>query len=480
VALSERERALAEEIGARRDELVALAANLVRFDTTARSAPDEPAREEADLQEYLAGRLRAVGAEVDVWEPAPDDVRGTKLTPREGIGFQGRPQLAARLPGRGGGPSLLLNGHVDVVSSEPRERWTSDPNRADVREGKLYGRGSCDMKGGIAAMVFAAETLSRLDLRLGGDLIVCTVTDEESTGVGALAAVAHGVCADAGIVTEPSGFDVWVACRGSLIPTITVEGRPGHAGLPQPDWRHGGAVNAIDKADVVRSALRDLEQDWKRRPEQRHPYLSPGDIVPCLIAGGDWPVTVPASCTLTYHVAYLPQYADAEGWGSAVEQEIDDCVARAAGDDAWLAEHPPAITWAPEVPSSEVSANEPVVRALLAAGADVGRPGRVGGLDNWHDGATFTRFGQTPAVCFGPGDVGVAHTVDEHVPVDDLVHCAQALAIAALRFCDEDVPKPGKPMGRRHVEDQYMGSRGSPIDTTAPACDNPDFQDTKE
>jgi acetylornithine deacetylase len=451
VGLSDRERAVAEEIGARRDELVALAASLLAFDTTARNTPDEPARDEADLQEYLAGRLRAVGAEADVWEPAPDDVRATKLTPPGGVVFEGRPQLAARFPGTGAAPSLLLNGHIDVVSSEPRERWTSDPKRADVRDGKLYGRGSCDMKGGVAAMVFAAETLSRLGVRLGGDLIVCTVTDEESTGAGALAAVAHGVRADAGIVTEPSGFDVWVACRGSLIPTITVEGRPGHAGLPQPDWRDGGAVNAIDKADVVRSALRDLDQEWKRRPEQHHPYLSPGDIVPCLIAGGDWPVTVPASCALTYHVAYLPQHADAEGWGTAVEREIADRVARAAEGDAWLAEHPPALTWAPEVPSSEVSPDEPIVRTLLAAGADVGRPGQVGGLDNWHDGATFTRFGETPSVCFGPGDVTLAHTVDEHVPVDELVRCAQALAVAAIRFCGDASPtgQTDSPRARR-------------------------------
>jgi acetylornithine deacetylase len=182
---------------------------------------------------------------VDLWEPDPADVEGSKLAPPEGVRFDGRPQLAARFRGAGDGPSLLLNGHVDVVSSEPRERWTSDPNRAEVRGDRLYGRGACDMKGGIAAMVVAAETLARLGIGLAGDLVLCTVTDEESTGVGALAAVAHGVGADAGIVTEPSGFDVWVACRGSLIPTITIEGRPGHAGLPQPDWREGGAVNAI-------------------------------------------------------------------------------------------------------------------------------------------------------------------------------------------------------------------------------------------
>ncbi len=440
MGLSEHERAVVAEIAAGRDELVDLARELVRFDTTARSEPGEPARDEASLQAYLAGRLQGAGAEIDLWEPAPEDVAGSRLAPSEPVGFEGRPQLAARFPGSGGEPSLLLNGHVDVVSSEPRERWTSDPNGAEVRGGLLYGRGACDMKGGIAAMAFAAEALARAGVRLAGDLVVCTVTDEEWTGLGALAAVKRGVRADAGIVTEPSGFEIWVACRGSLIPTITVEGRPGHAGLAQPHWRQGGAVNAIEKLDVVRDALRRLESDWHGRPDQRHPYLSPGDIVPVVVSGGDWPVTIPASCSLTYHVAYLPRHADAEGWGTDVEREIAEWIDRAAAADPWLADHRPAIEWAPEVPSSELDPGEPVVQTLLAASADVGRPGRLAGLDNWHDGATFTRFGGTPSVCFGPGDVSLAHTIDEHVPVDDLVACSQALAVAALRFCGEGKP----------------------------------------
>ncbi|MDX6520652.1 MAG: acetylornithine deacetylase, partial [Gaiellales bacterium] len=170
-----------------RDELVELAGRLISFDTTARSG-DQPAREEADLQRYLADRLRAAGAEIDVWEPRPDEVAGSRQIPAP-LDFTGRPQMVARFAGSGGGRSLLFNGHIDVVPSDPREQWTSDPNRPQVRDGNLYGRGACDMKGGIACMVFAAEVLARLGLRLGGDLLVNTVTDEESSGAGGLAAV---------------------------------------------------------------------------------------------------------------------------------------------------------------------------------------------------------------------------------------------------------------------------------------------------
>ena len=167
------------------------------------------------------------------------------------MGFEGRPQLVARFPGGGGGRSLLLNGHIDAVSAEPLDRWTSSPFKAEVRDGILYGRGSCDMKGGVACMTFAAEVLADLGIRLAGDLIVATNTDEESSGAGGLGLVLRGVEADAGIVTEPTGFDVWISCRGTSYAEVVVPGHPGHAEVYQPHWRDGGAVNAIEKAQIV-------------------------------------------------------------------------------------------------------------------------------------------------------------------------------------------------------------------------------------
>jgi len=432
--VNELERGVVEEIARARDELVALASALVAFDTATRSAHDDPAREEVALQRYLADRLGAAGAEIDLWEPPRSDVEGSRLVPAEGLGFEGRPQLAATFRGAGGGPSLMLNGHIDVVSAEPRADWTSDPFAPEVRDGRLYGRGAADMKGGVACIAFAAETLARLGVRLAGDVTVCTVTDEESTGGGGIAAVAHGVRADAGIVAECTNFDVVVACRGSLIPTVHVPGRPGHAGVGQQHWREGGAVNAIDKSIVVQEALQALEREWRDRADNRHELISPGQIVPVIIKGGDWIVTYPASCSVTYHIAYLPAQADEDGWGEAVEREFEECVARAAASDPWLAEHPPVVEWSTDVPAAEVPADHPIVAACLTAAADLGRPSKIGGSDGWHDGASFTRFGNTPSVMFGPRGHQY-HAVDEHVAVDDLVACAQALALAALRYC---------------------------------------------
>lgn len=433
--LTDREQAIVDAIQARRDDLVALTTELVGFDTTARDVGD-PARDEVALQEHLGARLRGAGAEVEIWEPNPAELADEPLVP-EGLDFDGRPQLVAKFAGGGGGRSLLLNGHIDAVSAEPKDRWSSDPHRAEVRDGKLYGRGASDMKGGVAAMTVAAETLAAEGIRLGGDLIVCTNTDEESSGAGSTACVRHGVRADGGIVLEPTGFDVWVACRGSSYTEITVPGRPGHAEVAQPHWRDGGAVNAIEKATLVLEAIRGLRERWRADESLRHPYLSAPDMVPTLIRAGEWVVTYPASCRISGGALFLPQQADERGFGSRVEREVEEAVREAVSSDEWLVENPPTFSWEAGVMSMSIPADDPIVSTLGEARDDVGRVGKLAGLDSWYDGATFTLFADTPSVGFGPGGFQTAHAIDEYVPVDDLVACAQAVAVAALRFCGE-------------------------------------------
>jgi acetylornithine deacetylase len=433
------ERRAVEAIEGKRDELLALASALVGFDTTARN-PGDPPRQERELQEYLASRLRQAGAEVELFEPDPADFEGKPLYV-PGLGFEGRPQLVARFPGGGDGRSLLFNGHIDAVSVEPIDQWKSHPLEAEVRDGNLYGRGSCDMKGGVACMVFASEVLAGLGVRLAGDLLVTTNTDEESSGAGGLALVLHGVRADAGIVTEPTNFDVWISCRGTSYAEVTVPGRPGHAEVFQPHWQEGGAVNAIEKAQVVLDAIKRLRDEWSKRSDLRHPRLSVPDILPTLISAGEWAVTYPAECRITIAVLCVPQQTDDEGWTFAVERDVDEWIAKAAAADPWLAENPPTVAWWPNrVMSLEISPDEAIVPIMSEASADIGRPGGLSGLDSWYDGATFTRLGGVPAIAYGPPGFApdgrsVAHTIDEYVPVDGLVSCAQGLAVAAMRFC---------------------------------------------
>jgi acetylornithine deacetylase len=434
--LTDAERALVDDIAERRDEIVALACELISFDTTSRAQPEMPARQEAELQAMLGDRLSTAGAEVDVWEPAPEDVANHPLTGDRIYRFEGRPQLAARFKGTNSAArSLMFNGHIDVVPASVEDGWAHDPFTPEVHEDRVTGRGACDMKGGIAAMVVAAETLARQG-GLAGDLVVCTNTEEESGGTGALACARHGVSADFTIVTEPTGLEVWPACRGSVYAEIEIQGRAGHTEQEHPHWRDGGAVNAIEKARHLLAGVDRLRADWRSRAEFRRPLLDPPDLVPVrLVADAGWDVTIPGRAELTLAVLLLPEQADDNGWTSTVREEVEGFLLRWCDTDGWMSMHPPVFHWSVETNPSLTPTDADSVQALLGANGALGLPLTLGGLGSWYDGATFALETGSPALMYGPRHIDWAHTVDEYVPIDDLVSCAQALAVAASRLC---------------------------------------------
>jgi len=431
--MTKREERLIARIRDGRDELTALAAELITCDTTARD-PGDPARDEEKLQKILAARLRAIGAEVQLFEPQAI-VAGQSPTIPFALDFKGRPQLIARLPGSGGGRSLVLNGHIDAVPPGDLTQWSVDPFKGVVRDDQLWGRGANDMKGGIAGFLFALECLQREGIALKGDVVFCTNTDEESSGAGGQALVARGVSGDAGMCAEPTNFDAWIACRGYLIVSVKVRGRAGHAEMPMPHWQAGGAVNAIDRLEVVLGAIRRLREDWRTRPDHQHPLLAPGGIVPTQVTGGEWPVTYPALVTLLCDVQYTPSRVGSEGYCVPVRDEITARLSAAAASDPWLAERPLEFEFLGEAVPAEIAPDHPLVVTALQAASDVGRRGKVGGLDSWHDPATFVRAG-TPMFSFGPGGFGTAHALDERVSIDDLVDHSAATALVAMRFCE--------------------------------------------
>ena len=432
-ALSALEQHVAAEVARRERDLTALLATLLGFDTRV-PEPGHAPRDEAALQALVAARLERRGLSVRVWEPDAAALGPHRYPRPPGHSFAGRPQLAARRSGRGGGRSLLFNGHVDVVGVEPRDAWTTEPLAATARDGRIYGRGACDMKGGVAAMLVATEVLCDLGVPLLGDLLVNTVTDEESTGLGSLACARDGVRADGAVIPEPTGLKAWLGTRGSLLLSVAVEGRAGHAGYPHDPSEPGAAVNAIEKMEPVLRALRRATADWRASPELRHPHLTPGSVVPTALHAGEWLVSHPARCTLDCHVQYLPAQADADGFGTAVQAELERRVAEETAADPWLAAHPPRFTWAGDVPPGYHGPSEPVSATLLAAMSAIGLAPEIAARTTFFDGPTFSRAG-TPAVAFGPGDVARAHAPDEFVPVAELVRAAQVLAVVAMRFC---------------------------------------------
>jgi acetylornithine deacetylase len=424
-----------EFISARRDALVELVGSLVRFDTTSvdfSPGSSHTENQEAELQAFVAERLAAIGAEVDQWEPDPADFADHPMMPAWHH-WRNRPITVGTLRGAGVGRSLVINGHIDVVAAG--EGWSSPPFAAEVRDGRIYGRGACDMKGGVGAALFALEALVASGVELAGDVVFEAVPDEETCAMGTVAAMARGYRGDAGLVPEPTRFNLWIATRGLLHGTLDVPGRSAHAEMNQPSWKEGGGVNAIQKAAALLLALDALGADWLGRADKQHPLLGTPGLHPTGIKGGTFISNVPERCFVDLNTTYLPANADEQGYGSIPRDEIERAIADAADQDDWLTEHPPTWSWYTDYPPSEIDPDSPIVSVVREVGRELGIEVASEGIDTTYDGALLTLFSQTPSPAFGPGDLRRAHAVDEWVGIDELVLAARLYARAVVAWC---------------------------------------------
>jgi len=419
------------------DELVEIVRTLVGFDTTSvdlSPGSTHRANDEAELQAYIGEELAAIGAEVDQWEPDPAEFADHPMMP-PWHHWENRPITVGTVRGSGGGRSLVINGHIDVVSAGDEARWTSPAFAAEVRDGRIYGRGACDMKGGVGAVLFALKALEAADVRLAGDVFFEAVPDEETCAMGTNAAIARGYRAEAGLVPEPTLNGLWIATRGLLHGTLTVEGRSAHAEMNQPPWQQGGGVNAIQKATYLLGALDRLTDEWSGREDKRHPLLGTPSVNPTQISGGNFISNIPERCDVVINATYLPANADERGYGSVPRSEIERAVAEAAGVDDWLAEHPPTWSWYTDYPPSEIDSASEIVATVRQVGAELGIDVRPEGIDTTYDGALLTLFADTPSPAFGPGALARAHAPNEWVGIDELVLSARLYARVIAAWC---------------------------------------------
>jgi acetylornithine deacetylase len=345
---------------------------------------------EAEVMAFAAGWLRDAGLDVEIVEPAP-----------------GRPSVVATARGRGGGRSLMLNGHLDTVGVE----GMSEPYSARVSDGRLYGRGGYDMKGGVAACMLAAAAAARAGL--AGDVVVTAVADEEHSSIGAQA-VLERVRTDACVVTEPTSLDVVIAHKGFAWWEVSATGRAAHGSQPQL------GVDAIAAIGPVLVGVAELERTLA---ERRHELLGPGSVHASLIEGGQELSSYPERCVLAIERRTIPD----EG-----AEQLDAELARLVAADGGGAELTGRTTLV-RAPF-EVAPDEPIVALVhRQATALLGREPKIRGHSAWMDAAFIAAAG-IPTVVFGP-DGGGAHAVDEWVELDSVRACAEVLLASASAFC---------------------------------------------
>jgi acetylornithine deacetylase len=381
---------------------------------------------EADVQAWCAERMAALGLIVDKW---PIDLPAVTADP-EFPGMEVERDEAWGCVGVLGGdatPGLILNGHVDVVPPGELGLWPDgDPFSARVEDGVMWGRGTCDMKGGVAAILGAVAAIVASGIELRKPLTVHTVIGEEDGGAGAFATLQRGHTGEACLIAEPTAGCVIPANAGSLTFRLEVPGLATHGST-----RTRG-VSAIEKFVVIQSALQALELERNRDP---HPMLAHLELANPLSIGrieaGDWASTVPDLLVAE------GRYGVRLGESVAVARDaFEAAIGEACAKDDWLREHPVAVSWpGGEFASGLLTDGDPLLPDTLQAATDAGgETPEVKGAPYGSDLRLYAAAG-IPTLQYGPGDVRYAHATDEHVILAEVLHAARAYALLAVRRC---------------------------------------------
>jgi len=328
------------------------------------------------------------------------------------VGESDRPNLVARI-GPSGSPAMMFAGHLDTVGVEG---MTHDPFSGDMTDGRLYGRGSCDMKSGVAAMCVAALTASQqAGASAARQIMITAVSDEEYESLGMRAMLDSGIRAEHAILTEPTRLAICPAHRGFVWSEIEFTGRAAHGSR----WDIG--IDAIRHAGLVLAAVDEL--DAGALQNRTHPLLGRGSIHASTIVGGIGMSTYPDKCILRIERRTIP--------GESAEDSIAELQSICEQVRARRPELDTTVRLIAAQEPSDVAIDAPVVRALVKALDEENLSAPVEGLSAWTDAALLNAAG-IPAVCFGPGDIALAHAAEEFVPIDEIEKATRVLTRVAL------------------------------------------------
>jgi acetylornithine deacetylase len=386
--------------------------------------------EERRAQEFMAAAYASEGYPVDMWKIDVEQIRSLPGFSPVAVSYDDAYNVVARYAPRvTKGRSLILNGHIDVVPTGPREHWTRDPYEPAVRDGWMYGRGAGDMKAGLSACLYALKALKSLGVQPAAEVFLQSVVEEECTGNGALACLARGYRAEGAFIPEPLEPKLLRAQVGPIWFEVQVDGDPQHA-----SGAFTAGSNAIEKAFLIIEALKRLEQVWNaRKADDPHFHDHPHPIRFNLgkIAGGDWTSSVPAWCRFEMRVATYP----AQNLKAACA-ELEACIAEAARADSFLANRPPKVVYNGFLAEGYVLSNAEDLEAALRRShvAVWNAPLQEHVTSATTDARFFGLYADTPAIVYGP-ICRMPHGYDEAVDLDSVLKVTQTLALFVADWC---------------------------------------------
>lgn len=378
------------------EEIVALLQELVKIPSR------NPPGEEKKCAEYIASKASQWGLQVDLI-PEP---------------YSERPQVAVSIEGSEGKPTLVLNGHIDTVPEGAVEKWSVYPFGGVIKDGKMYGRGACDMKSGLTAALIAAKAIKESRVPLRGNLIVHCAIGEETGEPGTKTLLEKGFKGDWGIVLEPTDLKIAIVERGLAWFHIIVKGKSAHASTP-----HKG-INAITKAMDVVSALEDYN---KQISKKTHPLVPSPTCTVTMIEGGLKENVVPYSCKIAVDRRILPGDSVKQ-----VERELKHVLSALRRRDRQLQYELKCVK---EFESASIQRDSEIVKALENSLREVvGIKPKIWGTPYSSDVRNFINNAKVPAVTFGPGDISEAHAFDESVELEKVIICTNVLASLAVNL----------------------------------------------
>ena len=416
-------------VDARFDEQVDFVTELTRFPSLR--------GQEATAQDFMAAAYRFRGLTVDRFKVELDDIAHLPGFSPVTISYENAWNVVgAHRASNTSGKSLILNGHIDVVPTGPKDLWSNDPFSPHVDSGWLYGRGSGDMKAGLGCALYAIDALHATGHQPAADVYLQSVVEEECTGNGALACLARGYRADAALIPEPSGGSLSLAQVGVMWFQVKVRGRPVHVAYA------GSGANAIEACIPIIAALHELESRWNADKHPAFEHLEhPINFVVSRIEGGDWTSSVPAWCTFDMRVGVYP--------GADLEQarlEIEATVRTASLNDSFLSNHPPMVEYHGFQAEGYVLEGADEAKALLGDCHQqvTGRELDGVSMTATTDARFFGLYADTPALVYGPHSEHI-HGFDERVNLDSTREVTKAIALFVANWCG--VEKLGRPAG---------------------------------
>jgi len=437
----------------KKEEIIELLRTLIRIPSLT--------GEEGAAQEFFAHYLKNVGMDINMWEPDiqeiftkfpevaqyPSHWMHDLILPYKGLAsydelietgkieilnYKDRPNVVATWKGRGGGKSLLLTGHIDNVTVEPKSEWNDDPFGAGLHDGKIYGRGSSDMKGGLIAAISAIQCLIEAGVSLKGDVLFASVVNEEHSGNGTLSMVCKGIKTDAAIVTEPSGNQIFIATPGDVYWHATLRGIPRSPGARWEGQKMVG-VSAIEKLPLIIKSLLDLETDHNRMSP--HPLYAEKNPFSCVIgevSGGTYTTVTAHQCSLRGCIYFSP------GIGSVkdIMDQIKEYIEKGTQADPWFKDHPVETSFLHHRNCSVVDKNQPIVKTIYdSTRMASNKTPVVIGSPYCADMDILVNQGKIPTVIVGPGSIAYAHKANECIPIDEMIACVKTLALAIYKWC---------------------------------------------